>query len=309
MIKPESAAKKRYRMKAAHPLYRAWTSDIELVQAAIEHKRKAGASLESLAESAGVGLTTIQEIVAGRRPKIRQETADLLLAPTPVKEGKRSIPANGTRWRLRGLTAMGHASGQLAADLSEITGRPVLQESLNVLLRDADKNGAKVVSPDLRDAVKQVYAAKWNKRPDESALTRHRTAQMARARAQREGWPQPMALDDDRIDRPDYAPKYNQPWMPAEGTGTVNKRGSDMQTTPEQEKQFDKAHDAVMKETDRTQRAILNGTAAMGHDASTRHLRAIGSGTERLRELVAREDDFMRAKQSARELPQREAAG
>lgn len=119
------------------------------------------------------------------------------------------VPAAGTTWRLRSLTAMGHDATRIAAALG-IT--PTAARRL-ISGRTA------TITPALRDLACQLHDAWWDKRPPENTPARRAAATTARRTAQRNGWPQPAALDEDRLDQPGYRP-YSI-WRPAAGTGTA----------------------------------------------------------------------------------------
>lgn len=119
------------------------------------------------------------------------------------------VPAAGTMWRLRSLVAMGHDATRIAHALGItpstarrlITGRTA------------------TITPALRHLACQLWDAWWDKRPPEHTTARRRAATTARRAAQRNGWPQPAALDEDCLDQPGYRPYAI--WRPAAGTGTA----------------------------------------------------------------------------------------
>jgi hypothetical protein len=119
------------------------------------------------------------------------------------------IDANGTKWRLRSLVAMGHDATRIAAALG-ITDRTA---------RRLIAGDTATISPDLDDLARQLWDAWWDKRPPEDTPARRRATSVARLTAQENNWPNPAALDEDILDQPGYRP-YSI-WRPATGTGAA----------------------------------------------------------------------------------------
>jgi hypothetical protein len=119
------------------------------------------------------------------------------------------VPAAGTMWQLRSLIAMGHDATRIAAALgtTPATARRLIG------------GRTATITPALRNLACQLQDAWWDKRPPENTPARRAAATTARRTAQRNGWPQPAALDEDRLDQPGYRP-YSI-WRPAAGTGTA----------------------------------------------------------------------------------------
>lgn len=103
----------------------------------------------------------------------------------------------GTARRLRALMAIGYTQGQLAAELDTDQSR-VSKLMLN--------SGARITTG-TRDRVVELY--------DRLSMTPG-PSQQARNRAQRKGWPPPLAWDDDVIDDPHGQPAktHRQRWVP-----------------------------------------------------------------------------------------------
>ncbi len=134
-------------------------------------------------------------------------------AASPVIRGER-MPADrvdpgGTRLRLRALHVMGHGSARLARALG--ARRTTIQELVS--------GDARTVSPQLRDAVTDLFDAWWDKRAPERTRAERAAATLARRRAIAGNWCAPAALDDDQLDVPGYRPRYG--WKPATGTGVA----------------------------------------------------------------------------------------
>ena len=119
------------------------------------------------------------------------------------------VDAGGTRLRLRALHVMGHGSARIARALGVRT--TTIQELVN--------GTARTVSPQLRDAVTDLYDAWWDKRAPERTRAERAAATLARRRAIAGNWCAAAALDDDQLDIPGYRPRYG--WKPATGTGVA----------------------------------------------------------------------------------------
>ncbi len=134
-------------------------------------------------------------------------------AAGPVIRGERMpagrVDAGGTRLRLRALHVMGHGSARIARALG--ARKTTIQELVS--------SNARTVSPQLRDAITDLYDAWWDKRAPERTRAERGAATLARRRAIAGNWCAAAALDDDQLDVPGYRPQYG--WKPATGTGTA----------------------------------------------------------------------------------------
>ena len=132
----------------------------------------------------------------------------------PVIRGERTpaarVDAGGTRLRLRALHVMGHGSARIARALG--ARKTTIQELVS--------GNARTVSPQLRDAITDLYDAWWDKRAPERTRAERGAATLARRRAIAGNWCAAAALDDDQLDAPGYRPQYG--WKPATGTGTAS---------------------------------------------------------------------------------------
>jgi plasmid maintenance system antidote protein VapI len=132
-----------------------------------------------------------------------------VLAVTSGTVSRARLDAGGTRLRLRALHVMGHSSARIARALGirEMTIRRIV------------RGDASSVSPQLRDAVTDLYDAWWDKRAPERTRAERAAATLARRHAIAGNWCAPAALDDDRLDIPGYRPRSR--WRPATGTGVA----------------------------------------------------------------------------------------
>jgi hypothetical protein len=119
------------------------------------------------------------------------------------------IDAGGTRLRLRALHVMGHGSARIARALG------VREMTILALVR----GNATTISPQLRDAIADLYDTWWDKRAPERTRAERAAATAAHRRAITGNWCAAAALDDDQLDIPGYRPRSR--WRPATGTGTA----------------------------------------------------------------------------------------
>jgi hypothetical protein len=136
-------------------------------------------------------------------------TAAAALTVTTDTAPRARLDAAGTRLRLRALHVMGHNCVRIARALD--VGETAIRELL--------RGDARTISPDLRDAVADLYDAWWDKRAPERTPAQRAAATLARRRAIAGNWCAGAALDDDQLDTSDYRPRWG--WKPATGTGTA----------------------------------------------------------------------------------------
>ena len=141
--------------------------------------------------------TTVRHVTFGR-PR-----ASLGIVP------RDRLDAGGTRLRLRALHVMGHGSARLARALG------ASEDTIQRLVR----GDARTVSPQLRDAVADLYDAWWDKRAPERTRAERAAAARARRRAAAGNWCAAAALNDHQLDTPGYRPRAG--YRPATGTGTA----------------------------------------------------------------------------------------
>lgn len=122
--------------------------------------------------------------------------------------------ANGTKWRLRSLIAMGHDTTRIARAL----------DVPHHIIRAVISGQALTITPGLKDLASQLWDAWWCYTPPAGTPAQRRAAVIARNMARDYGWPCPLALDepdpatgDPGMDAPGYRPAGR--WLPATGTG------------------------------------------------------------------------------------------
>ena len=193
---PCKAANSRY--AKAHKLGVRSRVPAELVRAHIDLLIGRGMTQAQICEASGVGTGTMCRITHGVHDTVSRHLAAAILAVQPQRiEKVRAgwVDACGTRLRLHALSAIGWTWTAIAAEMG------VHQESVQRW------STAHTVNASSRAAVIAAYERLWNQpQGDVRAL----------ARARKNGWLPPMALDDDRLDTPGYRPRMPRttarPW-------------------------------------------------------------------------------------------------
>lgn len=159
----------------------------------LRHLHTEGASWRALRDASGCSGSTISHLIRGRRTIIqrRVQTAILRVQLTDVLAPWRPVDATGSIRRIRALMAIGHFSYDIATAGD-------LDKSIIVHLTNGHLT---TVRADTADKIRTAYAALCGK-PGGSVRNRRRAA--------REGWPSPIAWDDD-IDDPTAKPDLDNP--------------------------------------------------------------------------------------------------
>jgi len=170
--------------------------------------RQDGGTYRSIAAAAALSPATVRGLASGRR-RAQPGTAAAVLKVTSRSLQWARLDAGGTRLRLRALHVMGHGSTRIA----RATG--VSDKTIRKLVR----GDARTISPQLRDAIADLYDAWWDKRPPARTRLERAAATAARNRAIAGNWCAAAALDDDQLDIPGDRPTAG--WKPGTGTGTA----------------------------------------------------------------------------------------
>ncbi len=170
--------------------------------------RQHGGTYRSIAAAAALSPATVRALATGRR-RAQPATATAVLTVTSRTPPRSRLDAGGTRLRLRALHVMGHGSARIARAVG------VRETAISELVR----GDARTVSPQLRDAIADLYDTWWDKRAPGRTRFERAAATAARKRAIAGNWCAAAALDDDQLDVPGYRPRHG--WKPATGTGTA----------------------------------------------------------------------------------------
>ena len=174
----------------------------------VNRLRQDGGTCRSIAAAAALSPAAVRGLATGHR-RAQPGTATAVLTVTSRSLPRARLDATGTRLRLRALHVMGHGSARIARAVG------VHPKTIRKLVR----GDARTVSPQLRDAIADLYDTWWDKRAPGRTRFERAAAMAARKRAIAGNWCAAAALDDDLLDTPGYRPR--QGWKPATGTGTA----------------------------------------------------------------------------------------
>lgn len=201
----EQAARGRRRNKLhAYGRFDSGLVDIAPVREYVEHLQAFGYGWKRIAKLAGVGNTTVSQIIYGRKgsnsdprkgetlKRIKRETAEKILAVKPSFEGLAGgalIPARGTHRRVQALVARGWSQSKICALVGIDRGN-----FWTMMQGD-------VVTVATHRAVAGVFDRLWNE-PPPRATHRDRIAYSRSIRhAAERRWLPPLAWDDIDTDR------------------------------------------------------------------------------------------------------------
>jgi hypothetical protein len=184
------------------------TADPDALRDHLNELRRHGGTYRTIAAAAAVAPTTVDDLAVGRRDGTGS-IARSLLAVTSEALPQGRLDAGGARLRLRALHVMGHSSARIARAVG----------ASDKTIRKLVRGDAKTISPQLHDAITDVYDAWWDKRAPGRTRAERTAATIARRRAIAGNWRAGAGLDDDQLDIPGYRPKSC--WKPATGTGTA----------------------------------------------------------------------------------------
>jgi hypothetical protein len=182
----------------------------ELVREHVLTLRAAGGTYQSIGQAASTGAMTVHGIANVRRPKVQAEVASRLMALSEADIHSMHPTPGGIMWRLRALVAMGHTCSRMAAAIGFPPGT----------LRRIVRGEALTISPELRQAVIDLFDAWWDKTPPRRTRQERLAADNALKRAALNDWSCPAGLEDDQLDRPGYRPQCG--WRHARGTGIAD---------------------------------------------------------------------------------------
>jgi hypothetical protein len=174
------------------------------IRAHIQTLREYGIGIDRIAQIAGVSPANARRIVHGHETygikphsRVTRPVAEAILAVKPELRHlgqKTIIDATGTHRRLQALIAIGWSQTALAKHLGMLP--PNLRRAFstdNVHAETARK-------------VQTLYEKLWNQPQTGRDHQTRIVANRARNIAKRNGWPPPLAWDDETIDDPDAAP-------------------------------------------------------------------------------------------------------
>jgi hypothetical protein len=184
------------------------TADPDALRDHLHELRLQGGTYRTIAAAAAVAPTTVHDLAIGRRAGTGS-IARALLAVTSDELPQGRLDAGGTRLRLRALHVMGHSSARIARAVG----------ASDKTIRKLVRGDAKTISPQLHDAIADVYDTWWDKRAPARTRAERTATTVARRRAIVGNWCAGAALDDDELDVPGYRPASG--WKHATGTGAA----------------------------------------------------------------------------------------
>jgi hypothetical protein len=187
-------------LQARRKAYGQWHPFVDARRARdhIAFLREHGIGPDRIANLAGLPPSVMTSLLYGpaSRPpvrRIRPDTEEKILAVQPGLDalaGRALVDATGTQRRVQSLIANGWAEAVLcrrqgfsATTLCKVLVRPQVSAATARKIRD-------------------LYNELWDVPPPQSTPAERHTASLARNRAHRNGWPPPMAWDDNQIDDP-----------------------------------------------------------------------------------------------------------
>jgi hypothetical protein len=185
-------------LRRQHAYGRPPTVDAAPARAHVRALGAAGIGWRRVAKVAGVHSSIVSKLLYGTptrnmapTKRLRPDMASKILAVSvdAISDGA-LVPSAGTRRRIQALVAIGWSMAKLADRLGvQPTNLPAVLNRPNVLVAT-------------RRAVVSLYDELWDTAPPTDAHRDKIAASRARNMARRNGWPPPMAWDDDEIDDP-----------------------------------------------------------------------------------------------------------
>lgn len=176
--------------------------DAQPVRDHVEYLRDNGVSYKALSEASGVGKSTIQNMLFGRKDRghepyarVATSTAEKILAVKPTMDNMsagRPIDSTGTVRRLQALVTIGYSLTNLGERLGVSPGNMA-----SMMQREQ-------VTVDTARKVRALYSELWDKPNQPTEWRKLSAANRSRNYAAIHGWLPPMAWDDELIDDPNH---------------------------------------------------------------------------------------------------------
>lgn len=169
-----------------------------------------GVGRRRVSQLAGMSASAVSNLVWGKRrsdgevrptARVRQETADRLLAIQASPAGGALVPATGAARRVQALVALGWSQARVSIELeyrspSQLTALALGR--LEVMTARHDRE------------VRAVYDRLSMQLPPQTNQRERISVSRARAYAKRRGWLPPLAWDDGDLDDPETSPEALQ---------------------------------------------------------------------------------------------------
>ena len=184
------------------------TADPDALRDHLNELRQHGGTYRTIAAAAAVAPTTVHDLAIGRRAGTGS-IARALLAVTSDALPQGRLDAGGTRLRLRALHVMGHSSARIARAVG----------ASDKTIRKLVRGDAKTISPELHDAIADVYDAMVGQTRPRTQPPERTAASAARRRAIAGNWCARSGSRRRRARHPRLPPASG--WKHATGTGTA----------------------------------------------------------------------------------------
>lgn len=175
-------------------------------QAHVRELMSQGMGLKRIQAASGVAQGVLWKLVYGKRQadgsqqvsrRITRQNHDRLMAVTLDLAGGAQVDGTGTRRRLQALVAIGYSMSDLGRRLELTNPHLVVHGPGNVTKATADR------VRELYDSLAMTPAHRDSSKYDRIAVVR------ARKYARANGWPPPLAWDDELIDDPTHRPEVD----------------------------------------------------------------------------------------------------
>lgn len=181
-----------YRARVATGDVDPWVRDLRALRKHVMNLRSKGMTVGQIKDRAGMSEKSVLFICNRRYKQVSRIVHDSLMGvqftPKPTNDWD-VIDGTGTRRRLQALTRMGWTG-------TDLMGRLGKSPSYSSHMLRSD-----VVERRTAKQVQDLYDELWDQTPPDTTGSRR-----AKLRAERNGWPPPLAWDDESIDNPDHEP-------------------------------------------------------------------------------------------------------
>lgn len=194
------------RMRTRQAAYGLWQPyvDAQPVRDHVNALRAQGMGWKRVAEVAGIEPSVLWKILYGARTRgmgpskrVRETTAQRLLAVRLDLRAGAYIDGTGTRRRLQALFSLGWSQSRIATLMG--------MEARNLGTVIHDRRGGRVTAATAAKA-RALYDDMWDRLPPSSGRWEKVAIANAKRAALRHGWLPPLAWDDDTIDDPGASP-------------------------------------------------------------------------------------------------------
>lgn len=196
-------ANRKYQLRLSYDLSQGKSRMVDGTEARahLQTLRAGGMGMRRIAEVSGINYRAVRRFFDGSRTgKIAKKTNESILGVTLNPYPHARVSGLGTGRRLQALMCAGWTSKQLA----EHSG--VSYHALGMIAAGKQRNAEQFVVDRIRETFNQL----WDVKPPASTPTQRQKAQLARKRAQANGWVPAFAWEEDEWDDPNAAPDLGE---------------------------------------------------------------------------------------------------